>query len=84
MNTLLLSVLLDIGRKLDKLLEFLGLAASDDRRYVVYFEVGKGYLRTNCYVGDLYSCIEYIAHAPKIKYQIESVEPGAVVKLGDV
>lgn len=84
MNTLLLSVLLDIGRKLDRLLVVLGVQEPDTRRYVVYFEVGKGYLRTNCHVGDLYSCLEYIAHAPKIKYQIESVEPGAVVKLGDV
>lgn len=84
MNTLLLSVLLDIGRKLDCLLVVLGVQEPDTRQYVVYFEVGKGYLRTNCHVGDLYSCLEYIAHAPKINYQIEPIGDDVVVKLGDL
>lgn len=70
---LLVSVIINVGRKLDILLSRFGITDSDDMQYIVYFEASPGYLRQDVFRGDLYACLEYMVSNPQIKYQLEAV-----------
>ncbi len=75
MDALLLSVLMDIGKKVDYLCDSLGFPVDNDKQYNVW--CGSPY--NVWFTGNIYDCLSYISSQPKqIKLQISIVDDGQV------
>ena len=71
MDTVLLSVLLDMGQKMDFLCDRLGYPVDTASNYIVWL----GDISHICYRGNLYECLSFLASMPKhVNYQISLEE----------